>query len=158
MKRLIVAAAALLGACVSIEVSESVHSDPTLAAIMAATPRTCPPGDASAAPPAEAGLTTVGVSAGDIALTPLASDATRAVRLRRLMIAPGGSVGWHDHRSVQGMAMIVSGEAVEYRVGCARPMTYRAGDVAIEDAGTEHAWRNVSAAPVVIVTAQVVAR
>jgi quercetin dioxygenase-like cupin family protein len=99
-----------------------------------------------------------GVESADIALTPLASDPTRAVRLRRIVVQPGGVIPWHDHAQIQGMALLVSGEMTELRNTCLDPITYRAGDVAIEDANTAHSWRNDSEIEAVILVAHVVAR
>jgi hypothetical protein len=113
-------AALLLCACATMDrVEESLGlddegppaPDTALAAIMAAEPRSCPPGRTLEGAYHEAFGPQHGVSGEDIALTPLASDPARAVRLRRLVIEPGGVVGWHAHDQVQGMALIVSGEA-----------------------------------------------
>lgn len=152
---LLAASLAALTACVSIEVNETGRGDATLAAFQAARVRECP----SPTPtPNVTPTDTVGVTGVDIAFTPIASDATRVVRLRRLTVAPRGSIGWHQHIAVQGMALVVSGEIVEHRASCAVPVTYRAGDVAIEDATTEHAWVNTTDEPVVVLTAHVIPR
>lgn len=159
-------AAALLAGCATMEDvgdrlglgDEEPAPDEALAAIMAAEPRGCPPGRTLEGAHHEAFGPQHGVTAEDIALTPLASDPSRAVRLRRLVIEPGGVVAWHDHQAVQGMALMVSGEATEIRSTCMDMIVYRAGDVAIEDAQTAHGWRNDGDAPAVIITAHVVAR
>jgi quercetin dioxygenase-like cupin family protein len=132
--------------------------DSALAAIMAAEPRTCPAGRTLEGAHHEAFGPQHGVTAQDIALTPLASDPSRAVRLRRIVIEPGGVVAWHTHDTLQGMAMVVSGEATEIRNTCMDMIRYRAGDVAIEDATTAHGWRNDGDAPATILVAHVVAR
>ncbi len=132
--------------------------DTTLAAIESAQIRTCPVGRSLEGAQHEAFGPQHGVVGTDIAVTPLASDPSRAVRLRRLVIEPGGVVAWHMHDQVQGMALIVSGEATEIRNSCMDPIPYRAGDVAMEDAQTAHGWRNDGDVPTVIIVAHVVPR
>lgn len=146
--------AALLAACASLDVQEN----DTVAAIEHARLRQCPSDRTQPNARTEGFGPTGGVTSVDIALTPLASDAARAVRLRRITVEPGGVIAWHDHASVQGMALIVSGEMVELRNTCLDPITYRPGDVAREDIETAHSWRNEAAAPAVILVSHVVAR
>lgn len=129
-----------------------------LEAIMAAAPRSCPNGRTLDGANHEAFGSQHGVSAQDIALTPIASDPTRAVRMRRLVIEPGGVIAWHAHDQVQGMALIVAGEMTEIRNSCMDPIRYRAGDVAIEDAQTAHGWRNDGDDPAIVIVAHLVAR
>ncbi|MDX2274762.1 MAG: cupin domain-containing protein [Hyphomonadaceae bacterium] len=97
-----------------------------------------------------------GVEVTDLAIVPSADDPTRAVRLRRIMIQPGGIIPWHDHTDVQGAAVLLSGEATELRNTCLDPMVYSAGDMALEDAATAHSWRNDGTEPVVVLVAHVV--
>jgi quercetin dioxygenase-like cupin family protein len=161
-------AASLLSGCAAMETMERGLGlkdedrpdapDTTLAAIMSATPRSCPVGRTLEGAQFEAFGPQHDVTAEDIALVPLASDPSKAVRLRRIVMAPGGVIAWHTHDAVQGMAMIVSGEATEIRNSCLDPIPYHAGDVAIEDAQTAHGWRNDGEAPTVIVVAHVVPR
>jgi quercetin dioxygenase-like cupin family protein len=80
------------------------------------------------------------------------------VRLRRLTIEPGGVIAWHAHDSVQGMALIVSGRLIEFRNTCLDEIRYVAGDVAIEDANTQHGWRNESDEEAVVLVSHVVPR
>jgi quercetin dioxygenase-like cupin family protein len=161
------AAALLLAGCATMDNLEETLGldddrppppDTALAAIMAAEPRSCPAGRTLEGANHEAFGPQHGVTGEDIALTPLASDPSRAIRLRRLTIEPGGVVAWHTHEAVQGMALIVSGEATEIRNSCMDMIRYRAGDVAIEDAQTAHGWRNDGDGPAVIITAHVVER
>lgn len=157
MKWIWLAPAALLAACVSIDVQES-HHDTTVAALEGARVRECPADRTQANARSEGFGATNGVEGVDVALTPLAHDDTRALRLRRLIVQPGGVIAWHDHAAVQGYAVIVSGEMVELRNICLDPLTYRAGDVAMEDAHTAHSWRNEGDGPAVILVSQVVTR
>jgi quercetin dioxygenase-like cupin family protein len=153
---LIALAACGISSCVSIDANVETTTDAALTAFQNARVLTCPSPQADAHTSGEA--QSVGVVGEDIAFTPLASDPTRSVRLRRLTIAPGGAIAWHDHRAVQGMALMVSGQMVETRNSCRERMTYRAGDVALEDAGTAHSWRNESDEPAVVLTAHVLVR
>jgi quercetin dioxygenase-like cupin family protein len=157
MKRLWLASATLLAACVSVDVQETTVRDSTVAALEAAHFRECPANRTQAGARNEGFGPTSGVESADLALTPLA-DPTRALRLRRLTVAPGGVIAWHDHSAVQGMALIVSGEMVELRNTCLDPITYRAGDIAREDTQTAHSWRNEGDDPAVILVSHVVAR
>mgnify|MGYP000978268785 CR=1 FL=1 len=154
MRILALAALAALSACVSVN-AEVTAPDAALFAINNARMLECPAGRTQANAHAGGEPANAGFSAETIGMIPLASDPTRVVRLRRLTIAPGGAIGWHDHTAVQGMALVVSGEMVETRNSCLDPLTYRAGDVAREDAATAHSWRNESDEPAVVLTAQV---
>lgn len=132
--------------------------DTALEAIMSATPRTCPNGRTLEGANHEAFGPQHGVTAADIAVTPTASDPNRIVRMRRLVIEPGGVIAWHTHETTQGMALIVSGQATEIRNTCMDPIVYLAGDVAIEDAHTAHGWRNDGHVPAVVLVAHYTAR
>jgi len=132
--------------------------DPTLEAIQNARVRECPPGRRLENARIGSDNESRGVTGEEIALVPLASDPQRGVRLRRLTIAPGGAIAWHTHDVNQGMALIVSGEMVEFRNSCMDEIRYRAGDVAREDADTAHGWRNEGDEPAVLLVMQVVTR
>ena len=157
MKWMWVAPAALLAACVSVDVQET-RNHTTIAALEGARVRECPADRTQTNARSEGFGATSGVESADIALTPLAHDPTRALRLRRLTVQPGGTIAWHDHTAVQGYAVIVSGEMVELRNTCLDPLTYRAGDVAREDVNTAHSWRNEGDGPAVILVSHVVTR
>ena len=158
MRLTLIGATALLSACVSVNAHVTTTPDPALAAIENARVRECPAARTQADARREGFGPTSGVEASDIHLVPLASDPTRAVRLRRITVQPGGVIAWHDHTAVQGMALLVSGEMVELRNTCLDPITYRAGDVAREDAATAHSWRNESDEVAVVLVSHVVAR
>jgi quercetin dioxygenase-like cupin family protein len=152
-----VCAAALVSACVSINANVS-ETDTALSAVRNARLRECPADRTQPNARSGADAQSSGVTSVDIAFTPLASDPNRAVRLRRIIVAPGGVIAWHDHAAIQGMALIVSGEMIEFRNTCLDPIRYVAGDVAREDAGTAHGWRNESDEEAVILVAHVVTR
>lgn len=158
MRVWVVAAAGLLGACVTVNDQRTIEPDAALAAIQNARVRECPPDRVQAGARTGGDAQTIGVTSHDIAFTPLASDPTRAVRLRRINVAPGGVIAWHNHEAIQGLALVVSGEMTELRNTCLDSLLYRAGDIAREDAGTAHGWRNESAAEAVILVAHVLVR
>lgn len=143
-----------LAGCVSVN-AEVTTPDAALFAINNARMLECPAARAQANAHTSGEPASVGVVGENIGIVPLASDPTRVVRLRRLTIAPGGTIGWHDHSAMQGMALMVSGEMVETRNTCLDRMTYRAGDVAREDAATAHSWRNESDKPAIVLVAHV---
>lgn len=151
------ALALLTSACVSVNANVTTTPDAALTAIQNARLRECPADRTQTNARSEGFGAQIGVVGEDIALTP-ASDPAYALRLRRLTIAPGGIIAWHDHSAVQGMAIIVSGEMVELRNTCLDPITYRAGDVAREDVNTAHSWRNETDEPAVVLVSHVVRR
>ena len=158
MRVWLICTAAMVSACVTVNDQRTTTPDAALAAILNARVRECPAERTQANARNSGDAQSVGVEAADIALTPLASDPARALRLRRVSVAPGGVIAWHSHETLQGMALIVAGEMTEFRNTCLDPIRYRAGDVAREDAATAHSWRNESDAPAVILVAHVVVR
>ncbi|WP_395645554.1 cupin domain-containing protein [Terricaulis sp.] len=153
-------ALAVTSGCVSVDVQENVSTapDPVLAAVQSAHLRECPPERVQANARSGSDPQSIGVEAVDIAFTPLASDPTRAVRLRRITVQPGGVIAWHTHTALQGMAILLSGEMTEFRNSCLDPIVHHAGDVTREDADTAHGWRNLSDQPAVILVSHVVVR
>lgn len=139
-------------------VAQTAALDPTLTAVQAAHLRECPPDRVQANARSGSDTQSIGVEAVDIAFTPLASDPTRALRLRRITVQPGGVIAWHTHTALQGMAILLSGEMTEFRNTCLDPIVHHAGDVTREDAGTAHGWRNLSDQPAVILVSHVVVR
>jgi quercetin dioxygenase-like cupin family protein len=152
MRGFMVAAILALSACAS----ANAENDATLAAIQNAQLRSCP-ADHTQANAQSAGFgERSGVESVDLGVVSSADDPTRALRLRRLTIAPGGVIQWHDHTDVQGFALIISGQATELRNTCLDPLTYHAGDMALEDAATAHSWRNDGTAPAVFLVAHII--
>lgn len=159
MRMILAAAAALASAgCVSVDVHDVTAGDVALSAVQNARPRNCPAGRTQANARNGSDVQSVGVEGIDIAFTPVASDPTRAVRLRRLTIQPGGIVAWHSHDVVQGMAILLSGEMTEYRNDCLDAIVHHPGDVAREDANTSHGWRNLSDRTAVVLVSHIVPR
>lgn len=81
----------------------------------------------------------------------------RNLRLRRLVVQPGGAVPFHSHDGRPALIITLSGEITEYRSTCAEPITHRAGEVAREVRGTSHYWVNNGREPAVLLSADVAA-
>lgn len=72
----------------------------------------------------------------------LANEAVRAegykLRLRRLVVQPGGVVPWNEHHRRPAIIYIVEGQVTEYSNTCAVPIPHHAGEVAQESRGLGH--------------------
>jgi quercetin dioxygenase-like cupin family protein len=92
-----------------------------------------------------------------IDLTPKgAGFAGELLRLRKLVVQPGGVVPWHDHKTRPANIYIVSGSITEYRSSCEVPIIHNAGE-AVEEFGETHAhwWKNTGDAPAVLLSADI---
>jgi quercetin dioxygenase-like cupin family protein len=76
-----------------------------------------------------------------------------ALRLRRLVIQPGGIVSWHSHTDRPAIIYIVKGTVTEYRSTCAVPIVHRTGDSTGEVKGTSHWWKNTGGTAAVLLSA-----
>jgi quercetin dioxygenase-like cupin family protein len=79
----------------------------------------------------------------------------RQLRLRKLVVQPGGVVPWHSHTDRPALIITVEGSITEYRSTCAVPIEHPAGDVAREVKGVSHWWRNNTRKPAVLLSADV---
>jgi quercetin dioxygenase-like cupin family protein len=79
----------------------------------------------------------------------------RQLRMRRLVVQPGGVVPWHSHAERPAHILVVSGEITEYSSSCATPITHKAGEVTAESGNTSHWWKNNSKQPSVLISADV---
>ncbi len=118
----------------------------------------CPAGQMRAnqlagAPTAPANVTDDVV--GSIDLASEIGVADRDLRLRRLVVQPGGIVPLHSHMGRPALIITVSGEVSEYRSSCAVPIVHKAGEVAREADGISHWWRNEGTTPAVLLSADV---
>jgi quercetin dioxygenase-like cupin family protein len=78
------------------------------------------------------------------------------LRMRKLTIAPGGVVPWHEHSERPANIYIISGAIEEYRANCEVPIVHKAGEVAVEfGTGFAHWWKNTSSKPVVLLSADI---
>ena len=82
------------------------------------------------------------LAAIDLAKEP-AEIKDRQLRLRKLVIEPGGIVPWHSHGDRPAIIYIIEGEITEYASTCAVPIVHKAGDVRAETQGTSHWWKNL---------------
>jgi quercetin dioxygenase-like cupin family protein len=74
------------------------------------------------------------------------------MRVRKLVIQPGGIVPWHSHAERPALIYILSGQVYEIAGNCAVPILHKAGEVARETKGTSHWWRNRGKVPVVLLS------
>jgi quercetin dioxygenase-like cupin family protein len=79
----------------------------------------------------------------------------RRLRLRRLVVQPGGVVPWHSHTDRPALIMTVSGQITEYASTCAVGIDHKAGDVAREVKGVSHWWKNNGRVPAVLIAADI---
>ena len=79
--------------------------------------------------------------------------ADRRLRLRKLVVQPGGVVPWHSHEDRPALIYIVSGSIHEYASTCAVPIEHKAGEVSVEKLGVQHWWKNNGKAPAVLLSA-----
>lgn len=81
--------------------------------------------------------------------------AGRALRMRRLVVEPGGVVPLHSHAERPANIYVVQGEITEYSSACAAPITHRSGEVVAEQGQTSHWWRNNSRRRAVLISADI---
>ena len=74
-------------------------------------------------------------------------------RLRRLEIAPQGSVGFHEHKNRPGVAYIVEGAITEYRDE--KQFVRGQGEFSFEHNGVQHGWKNHTNDPVRAIVADI---
>jgi quercetin dioxygenase-like cupin family protein len=79
----------------------------------------------------------------------------RELRLRKLVVQPGGVVPFHSHAGRPALILTASGEISEYRTSCAVPITHRAGELSREADGIGHYWVNNGSVPAVLYSADV---
>jgi quercetin dioxygenase-like cupin family protein len=79
------------------------------------------------------------------------------LRMRRLTVAAGGIVPTHAHDDRPSIVLIQSGEIVEHSAFCAVPILHKAGDSTPEfGIGHKHWWENLTDAPVILISTDVV--
>lgn len=79
----------------------------------------------------------------------------RQLRLRRLVLQPGGIVPLHRHADRPALIITVSGEVTEYRSTCTQSIVHRAGEVSQEAGGLSHWWKNTGSTEAVLLSADV---
>jgi quercetin dioxygenase-like cupin family protein len=98
------------------------------------------------------GVTDTVVGSIDVAKEPAHIDG-RLMRLRKLVVQPGGVVPWHSHGDRPAIIVITRGTIVEYASNCSVAIVHGPGDVTEETHGTSHWWRNETKAPVELYSA-----
>lgn len=98
------------------------------------------------------GVTDSVLSSIDLSRAPY-NTPNRLLRLRRLVVQPGGVVPWHSHTERPAIISIVEGEITEYASTCAVPILHKAGESTTEMHPTQHWWRNNSGRPAVLLSA-----
>lgn len=130
----------------------------TLVAASPAAAGQCPAGQQVANPLADRATAPKDVTddlLGSIDLGKEIGVAGRDLRLRRLVVQPGGVVPFHSHEGRPALIITVSGEITEYRTSCGVPITHRAGELSREADGIGHYWVNNGTAPAVLLSADV---
>jgi quercetin dioxygenase-like cupin family protein len=82
--------------------------------------------------------------------------AGKTMRLRKLVIQPGGVVPWHSHAERPANIYVVEGAVTEYRSTCAVPIEHKAGEVAVESGDLAHWWKNNTTKQTVLISADIV--
>lgn len=101
-------------------------------------------------PTASSDVTDTVLSAIDVSKTSVPLPGYQ-LRIRRLVVQPGGIVAWHSHADRPSNIYILKGEISEYRSTCSVPITHKAGEVVAEfGAGLQHWWRNNSKKPCIL--------
>lgn len=77
----------------------------------------------------------------------------RLLRMRKLVIQPGGIVPWHSHAERPANIYVIEGEIVEHRSNCAVPIVHKTGEVVAEEGMIFHWWKNEGSKPAVLLSA-----
>lgn len=83
--------------------------------------------------------------------------AGKTMRLRKLVVQPGGLVPNHSHNERPANIYVVDGAITEYRSTCSVPIEHKAGDVAVESGNLSHWWRNNGNVAATLISADIVA-
>jgi quercetin dioxygenase-like cupin family protein len=103
-------------------------------------------------PTTPSGVTDTVISSIDLA--PMGAGLSgRKMRMRKLVVQPGGIVPWHSHEARPANIYIISGSITEYRNSCAVPIEHAAGDVTAEFGPIAHWWKNNTKHPTVLISA-----
>ena len=79
----------------------------------------------------------------------------RNLRLRKLVVQPGGIVPWHSHADRPAIIYIVSGSITEYASTCSVAIEHKPGEVTAERGATAHWWKNNGKVPAVLLSADI---
>lgn len=98
------------------------------------------------------GVTDTVVGMVDLSKEPAHVDG-RLLRLRKLVIQPGGVVPWHSRHDRPAIIVITKGTIIEYASNCSVPIVHGPGDTTVETHTTAHWWRNETREPVELFSA-----
>jgi quercetin dioxygenase-like cupin family protein len=82
----------------------------------------------------------------------------RDLRLRRLIVQPGGVVPFHSHNGRPAVIITVKGEILEYSSNCLAPIVHHAGESIAETKDVSHYWVNRGKTTVELLSADVKGR
>jgi quercetin dioxygenase-like cupin family protein len=82
--------------------------------------------------------------------------AGKTMRMRRLVIKPGGVVPNHSHTERPANIFVVEGAMTEYRSTCTVPIEHKKGDIAVEAGNLSHWWRNNTKKTATLISADIV--
>jgi quercetin dioxygenase-like cupin family protein len=77
------------------------------------------------------------------------------LRMRKLVVQPGGIVPWHSHEMRPANILIISGSITEYRSTCKVPILHKKGDVTAEFGRLSHWWKNNGKVPAVLYSSDI---
>jgi quercetin dioxygenase-like cupin family protein len=123
----------------------------------AASASECPAGKTGVDVTKPGAMSPVGVTDNVISMIDLKGygSAGHQLRMRRLVVQPGGIVPWHSHAERPANILVVSGSITEYRSTCAVPITHNEGEVTAESGNLAHWWKNNTKKPTVLISADV---
>ena len=105
-------------------------------------------------PMAPSGVTDTVIASIDLA--PLGTGFKgRQLRMRKLVVQPGGIVPWHSHETRPANIYIISGAITEYRSTCAVPIEHKAGEVTAEFGALSHWWKNNTRRKTVLISSDI---
>ncbi len=105
----------------------------------------CPAGQTGNNPLNDAATMPKGVTdtvVGAVDLGPYINVQNRSLRLRKLVLQPGGVVPLHSHEDRPAVIMVASGIVTEYSSTCMVPVIHRAGETIPEMKTVSHWWKN----------------
>jgi len=121
----------------------------------------CPAGKAAANPLTAAPTMPLDVTDDVIGSVDLGKEINvdgRDLRMRRLVVQPGGIVPLHSHAGRPALIIVVTGEVTENRSTCSVGIVHKAGEIASESDGISHWWKNTGTVPAILLSADVKAR
>ncbi|WP_253958390.1 cupin [Rhizobium sp. WYJ-E13] len=77
------------------------------------------------------------------------------LRMRKLVVQPGGIVPWHSHETRPANIVVVSGSITEYSSTCKVPILHKKGEVTAEFGHLSHWWKNNGKVPTVLYSSDI---